>query len=330
MKTYFAIICCLIIFSFSCKRDNTQPTPSTANAEKIRVRMRISGDITTTTGTLNGRQAPSVSARTSYDSTLYAVNIKTDRGAIFAQGLFDITDSIQIDLLKDSSYFVYVAAVKRGTSMGLWWQLSTEGYKQYAYPLQRTLRNRMFYAADVNTGDPEEMQASYIDSLKNMSVVTDTNSHTFEKYPISQVDSYYGTTNYTARDPANTTIDMVLKRMSFAIRYYVKYLTSGSLAVSYGGVMAPQTITTNDTLPIQIYTADNFRTLDSIPGSQLQVTINWNKGDGTTQLLGTKPIRPKRNTLTTISADVDRQIVTGYPAITLSDTTWTSTVNLDL
>ncbi|OMP75516.1 MULTISPECIES: hypothetical protein [unclassified Chitinophaga] len=318
MKNYLLILAALFL---SCKRDaTTQPATPPITAEKVTIHLQLSGDITTSIGDL--RKAW-IAARSAYDSTIYGVNIRTGQGTLYAQGLFDNTDSISIDLLKDSSYIVNVAAIKRGSSLGLWWQLSTDGYKQYAYPIHRTLRNRMFYAAN------ETMETGFIDSLNNMSIVTDTLTNTFAKYPLSEADTYFGSTNYTARDSSNTTISLQLKRLAFAIRYDIHNLTSGYLQATYGGQMIPDTIHTNDTLPIQIYTADLFRTQDSIPGAQLQVTLTWINGSGNAVVLGTKPIRPKRSSLTAISVFLTTDSLNVTPNFQLTDTTWTGTTDFD-
>lgn len=318
MKNYLFI---LAAFFFSCKRDaTTQPPPPPNTAEKVTIHLQLSGDITTSIGDL---RTTGPGARSAYDSTIYGVNIRTGQGTLYAQGLFDNTDSISIDLLKDSSYIVNVAAIKRGSGMGLWWQLSTDGYKQYAYPIHRTLRNRMFYAAN------ETMETGFIDSLNNMRIVTDTLTNAFANYPLSEADTYFGSTNYTARNASNTTISLQLRRLSFAIRYDIHNLTSGYLQATYGGQMIPDTMRTNDTLPIQIYTADVFRAKDSIPGAQLQVTLTWINGSGNAVVLGTKPIRPLRSSLTAISVFLNTDSLNVTPHFQLTDTVWTGTTDFD-
>ena len=318
MKNYLLILATLFL---SCKRDvTTQPNPPLTNAEKVTIHLQLSGDITTSIGDL---RTSSISARTPYDSTIYGVNIRTGQGVLYAQGLFDNTDSISIDLLKDSSYIVNVAAIKRGSSLGLWWQLSTDGYKQYAYPIHRTLRNRIFYAAN------ETMETGFIDSLNNMSIITDTLTKAFVKYPVSEADTYFGSTNYTARDASNTTISLQLRRLAFAIRYDIHNLTSGYIQATYGGKMNPDTMRTNDTLPIRIYTADLFRSQDSIPGAQLQVTLTWINGSGNAVVLGTKPLRPIRSSLTAISVFLNTDSVNVSPGFQLTDTVWTGTTDFD-
>lgn len=320
MKNYLLIPAALFLF-LSCKRDaTTPPTPPPTNAEKVTIHLQLNGDITTSIGDL---RKTSIAARSTYDSTIYGVNIRTGQGALYAQGLFDNTDSISIDLLKDSSYIVNVAAIKRGSGLGLWWQLSVNGGKQYAYPIHRILQNRMVYAVN------ETMEPGFIDSLNNMSIVTDTLANTFAKYPLSQADTYFGSTNYTARDASNTTISLLLKRLAFAIRYDVHNLTSGYVQATYGGQMMPDTLRTNDTLPIRIYTADLFRTQDSIPGAQLQVTLTWIKGGGNAIVLGTKPVRPKRSSLTAISVFLNTDSLNVSPNFQLTDTAWTGTTNFD-
>ncbi|WP_440135163.1 hypothetical protein [Chitinophaga sancti] len=317
MKNYLII---LVAFFVSCKRDaTTTPTPPT-NAEKVTIHLQLNGDISTSIGDLRKSW---IAARSAYDSTIYGVNIRTGHGTLYAQGLFDNTDSISIELLKDSSYIVNVAAIKRGSGLGLWWQLATNGYKEYAYPIHRRLQDRMLYATN------ETMETGFIDSLNNMSIVTDTLANTFAKYPLSEADTYFGSTNYTARDANNTTISLQLKRLAFAIRYDVHNLSSGYLQATYAGQIRPDTLRTNDTLPIRIYTADLFRTQDSIPGAQLQVTLTWIKGNGNAVVLGTKPVRPKRSSLTAISVYLNTDSLNVSPNFQLTDTTWTGTTDFD-
>jgi hypothetical protein len=227
----------IAIILFSCKRETeTTPPPSTSDPDKIAVHLTLSGDISTSWSDL----------RTIYDSTIYAVNIRTNAGALFAQGLFDNPDSIKIEIFKDSSYLVNVAVIRRGSSLGLWWELSSDGYRQYPVPLHRKLRNRMAYAVD------EPLEPGFIDSLSAMKVLTDTVTRSYSTFPYPELDSYYGTTNYTARNPADPNISIELRRLVFAIRYDVHNLTTGFLQASYEGKMTPDTIRTNDTLPSRI------------------------------------------------------------------------------
>lgn len=306
MKKYLFIALLL----FSCKRDaDTTPPPANNDGEKISVRLALGGDISLSWSNL----------RTIYDSTVYAVNIKTKQGALFAQGLFDTKERIQIDVLKDSSYIVNVAAIRKGSSPGLWWEQSTDGFRQYAVPLHRKLQNKMVYSADV------ALEPNFIDSLSNMKVLTDTMSRASNTFPISELDSYYGTTNYTARNPDNTTINIEMTRLVYALRYDIHNLSSGYVLATYGGKMAPDTLRTNDTLPVQVYTYDGYRSLDPYLSVSLPVTLTWVKGNGTSEAVGTKTISSRRNTITYISVYVNTKPADTHPNITLTDTTWFGT-----
>lgn len=302
MKKYLLIALVL----FSCKRDvTTPPSPVTNDPEKVTIRLAMSGDYSLSDGNL----------RAIYDTTIYAVDIKTLAGTLYAQGLFNTPDSIKFDLLRDSSYQVKIAAIKRGSGPGLWWQLSS-GYRQYAAPIQGQLRNRIAYTSLVQ---------GFLDSLAPMKMFADTATSAFTNFPFAELDTYYGSSNYTARDPNNTTINILLRRLSFALQYNIHNLSSGYVLATYGGKMAPDTMRTNDTLPRKIYTADRFRTLESIEGAQLQVTLTWVKGDGSSQVLGTKPVRPKRNSATAITVYLDTPPGQVIPGFQLSDTTWLGT-----
>ncbi|SFW84860.1 hypothetical protein [Chitinophaga sancti] len=325
---YFLIISISLFAFFSCKKEAKQePTPPPVTGEKITVHFQLGGDITTSVGDLRVG-GNSIAAKTAFDSTIYAVNIRTAAGALFAQGLFDNPDSIRLDILKDSSYIVNVAAIKKGSSYGLWWQM-VGGYKQYPFPIHRTLRNRMFYAAEEAAGSAEAMQPAFADSMAYFSVIRDSLTMAVDVFPISEVNAYFGSTNYTARDTNNTDINLVLRRLVFAIQYKVFNLRQGYLEATYGGQMRPDTLKIKDSLPVaRVYSADLFRSKDSIPGSQLQVTLTWVKGDGSKEVLGTKPIRPKRNSLTAISVYLDIKNVDGTIGVNLGDTTWTN-VNIN-
>lgn len=307
MKKYLFIALVL----FSCKKESgTTNPPVTNDPEKIAVRLSLSGDL----------NAGKNGLKTIYDSTIYAISIRTYTGAPFAQGLFDNPDSIKMDLYRDSSYNVYVAAIKKGSSTGLWWELSTDGYRQYATPLQAKLQNKMAY-----TG----LQANFIDSLSYMKVLTDTVSRGSNTYRYPELDTYYGTTNYTARDTNNTNISIVLKRMIYAVSYDVHNLTSGYVLVDYGGLMAADTLRANDTLPARIYTANAYKTLDNTTTVSVPVTLTWVKGNGTTEAVGTKTLTSKRNTITYISVYLSTYPGQVTPIFTMDDSPFEGTDDYD-
>lgn len=315
MKNYLFIA---VLFLFSCKRDVVQKPP-VGNPTKIAVKLKLSGDISTSVENL----------RSIYDSAVYAVKIVTaDDSALYAQGLFDKPDSIRIDLLKDSSYIVTVAVIKRGSSYGLWWTATYDGGRIYDTPLSGKLSNKILYAADTL------LAAGFLDSLSNMRVLTDSVISFSARFPYGEVDSYIASTNYTARDENNTTINLLMRRLSFAVRYDIHNLNAGgSLIASYGGKMKPDTFTSaraNDTLPRQIYTAYLFRKQDESITADINVSLTWVKPGGATVALGTKALKPKRNTLTNISVFLSTAGGTKYPGFQLNDTVWNETIDYAL
>ncbi|WP_343691762.1 hypothetical protein [Chitinophaga sp.] len=300
----------IAILLFSCKKDEKSTPPVTHQPEKVAVRLVLTGDITTSWSNL----------KTVYDSTIYAVSIRTYTGAPFAQGLFDNTDSIKLEVLKDSSYNIYVAAIRKGSSFGLWWETAADGYRKYATPMQGKLQNKMRY---------DSLQTTFIDSLSFMKVLKDTVSRAADIYRYPEVDTYYGMTNYTARDPNNTNVSLELGRRVFAIRYDLHNLTSGYVLATYGGLIAPDTLKTNDTLPSRIYTANAFTTGDNTTTVSVPITLTWVKGNGTTEVLGTKTLTTKKNTVTSVS--VYLSVVPGQvtPLFTLDNSPWAGTDDID-
>lgn len=308
MKRYLLIALVL----FSCKKDaSTTNPPANNEPEKVSVRLSLDGELSRSGTDL----------KTIYDSTVYAVSIKTLTGTLFAQGLFDNTDSLKFELYRDSSYNVYVAAIRKGSSQGLWWELSSDSYRQYAAPIQGKLQNKTIY-----TG----LQAGFLDSLSFMKVLTDTVTRASNTYRYPELDTYYGMTNYTARDTNNTHVSILLKRMVFAVSYDVHNLTAGGyVKVDYGGLAAPDTLRANDTLPKRIYTGNAFKTLDNSVTVSLPVTLTWVKANGTTEALGTKTLSAKRNTITYISVYLNTYPGQVTPVFTLDNSPFEGTDDVD-
>ncbi|GAA0526604.1 hypothetical protein [Chitinophaga japonensis] len=329
-----------VVTLYACKKSDTPasaPAPEPATAEKVKLQLRLSGDITIDETPLPGARIRNngnyVYARTLEDSTIYAVDVRTGNWEPYAAGVFNWPDNIVIEVPKGTYYTISVAAFKRGTGVGLWWTTVAGGYQYFERPLDRPLKNEMSYSTV--PGSIDALSHSFLDTLSNMTVRgTWYDNAVKERFYYSELDTYFGTAGYNAGDSA-VILNIPLKRVSFGIRYNVTNFNGGRLIADYNYLMkarsfTPQNITDSS---FSIYTADTYRWSDSLYSwEQIPLTLTWEKPDGSTQVLGSKVISPKRNSLTTVNVTLPP--LTGDTGnvgvdIRLTDTTWLGNNTVD-
>lgn len=319
------IVCCLVGVSFSCnKTHDTPPVPRPANDSKQNISIRLSGDITFAETPLNGtRQAHNyVYAKSVLSGIMYAVDVRSDAKP-FAAGLFTNPDSIVLSLPADKNYTVTVAAVKRGSGPGPWYEELSGGGRRFERPFNRYLDNTLSY----NVTDSTFLQ----DFTYARMFGEDTVSAFSPYYP--EMDTYIGKVDVYA--DSSQTITIPVKRVAFGIRYTATNFTGGRLVVSYSsGAMLTKYFTPQDIGGIAIYTVDDYRYADQATAwLRILATIKWEKPDGTVVTIGSKELfPPQRNYLTTVNVTLPTSSSTVNEGVNiqLTETDWSSSDIINL
>lgn len=326
-KNIFALFIGLVVtvFFYSCKKaDDATHVPEPA-AEKVKLSVHLTGDFSVDESPMNNvrKSGYNSMARDVYDSTVYAVDVR--RGASpYAAGLFDKEGIITLEVDKGATYTINVAAIKKGTSIGLYWGIVSggeKGYRHYSVPIRRRLLNEMEYSSKV-VSSPWALDPSFLSSMSYLSVRGDVISADEEVYYHAELDSHFGSTVFTVGDIASS-LNIPLKRISFGLQYKVANFTEGTLIAEYGGLMKPQSFTYYGLYnSLRIYTADAFRFGDEMPADKkIHLTLKWKKPNGSISIIGEKDLLPKRNSLTTINVTMPSLGLSDVN-INLSDTTF--------
>lgn len=316
------IVCCLagVAMTYSCnKKADTLPVPKPTNSEKAMIRIRLGGDIIVSESPLGDtRKAHNyVYARTLESRTIYAVYVRTSDAQPYAAGLFDNPDSIKIELPAGANYSIKAAAYKRGSGLGLWYQLTENGLMYFENPFYAVLNNQMAYSG------------IYVDFIKDFTYTYTFAQDTANKHAgfFPELDSYVGSVNVNA--DSSQTFVLPMRRIAFGIKYSAVNFTEGRLLVNYSGSMHDKYLTPqNIDSSLSIYTGNDFQYGESISSwERILFTLKWEKPDGSIQTLGGKEIYPpQRNYITTINITMPTSSTTSNNGvdIQITDTAWTS------
>lgn len=322
----FALICSItaITVFYSCEKSGDKPAAKPEPAgETVKLSIRLNGDITTVENPMSGARMAgnNTFARDLYDSTIYAVHVRSPQGS-YAAGLFNTAGLITLEVPKDTSFVINVAVIKRGTGLGLSWAGTTGNYQFFMPPIARRLMNEMEYAG-VLAGSPWALDTFFLSSMSYHRVRADILNTSQDVYFYSELDSYFGSTILTVADTA-ASLDVSLKRISFGIKYQASNFSEGTLIAEYDSLMKTQGFTPAD-LPnsTRIYTADAYRSGEYLAGAKIPLTLKWKKPDGSIVTIGQTELSPKRNSLTTINVTLPA-INTAQASIVLTDSSFTN------
>ena len=314
------IICSLgsLMLIYSCsKKSDTQSTPEPVNSGKTTIRIHL-GNITVNESPLaNGRKLSNyIAARTLESRTIYAVDVRTADAQPYAAGLFDNPDSILIEVPTGAVYSIKAAAMKRGSGLGLWYELSNNGLMSFGRPLNRVLDNKMTNNTD----------AAFLGGFSFTDMFNQDTIGQFRPY-FPEMDTYLGSISLNADSVHESTIPM--KRIVFGIKYNVTNFTEGTLVVDYSNAMLDKYLTPqNIDSRLSIYTADDFQSVETLTGwERILFTLKWIKSDGTLITLGSKElIPPQRNYITTVNITLpdSNNTTSNGIGIQITDTAWTS------
>ena len=270
------------------------------------VTFNILGDISVSEDDLT-RSTPST-------NDLYAIQVYKGNDK-FASGIFDDMSLAKLNLKMGSAYSVRICMVRDAkTYLGSNFSLTNNGvcstgpyYWSYTGYYNRT--NILFYNSN---GYTQYYNGATLTSVSN------SNSSNFEltqirtgrindiSYPTC-TDWFYGEVNGYVPNGETGTMDVVLKRTGFKLKYELDGVTDGEVTVKvYNNTRTFINNTTNtssyeseeqfiafyDTYSAWQY-ADNYT-------ENMTVAVTWKRSIGVTQDLGTKTIQVKRNCLNNI------------------------------
>lgn len=275
------------------------------------VTFNILGDISVSEDDLT-KSAPSA-------NDLYAVQVYKD-GSRFASGIFDDMSLAKLNLKMGATYGVRICMVRDAkTYLGSNFSLTNNGvychntnvdgpyYWQYTSGYTRT--NKLFYNSNEYTqyynGATTTSIDSYGDYRFELTQIR-TGRINSVNYPTC-TDWFYGEVNGYVPNGETGTMDVVLKRTGFKLKYELDGVTDGEVTVKvYNSTRTFINNTTNtssyeseeqfiafyDTYSAWQY-ADNYT-------ENMTVAVAWKRSIGVTQDLGTKTIQVKRNCLNNI------------------------------
>lgn len=270
------------MFTFSaCGSDETivgQEEPE-KELKEYTVSLKLGGEITTS-------EAPLARAETE-STDLYGVQVSRKKDGEssykkFAYGLFDNVSDMKINLLEGSVYEFVIALVKDGKSF---FSKDSDGYGQ---PFHKQSTSLKVEGTVLN---------NYFEYSTSWKMASLGNGYYYE------ADWYYGETkDYTPS--VNGTVEIDLKHTVFGLQYEVSGITDGTVSVTIkndkrtffteSGITADYTSEEKIIAFYDVYNAwqyaDNYT-------ENLSVTVNWRRGIGVVQDLGTKTIQVKRNVM---------------------------------
>lgn len=317
MKKLFAIISVLGIFAACNKQEIIEQ-----DGQDCLVTINMIGEITTSEEGLT-KSVPST-------NDLYAVQVykEVSNGhETFASGIFDDMSLCKLNLKEGSSYSVRICMVRDAKNyLGDNFSLTNNGVKSYYdgrvgpffwnntrgdhYSDSYNRTNALFYASNGYT--------QYYGSSTSTSLSAYVGYNNFElssirvgkindtSYPTC-TDWFYGEVNNYTPNGETATMDIVLRRTGFGLKYELSGVTDGEVTVKvYNDTRTFIENTTNtssyeseeqfiafyDTYSAWQY-ADNYT-------ENMTVAVTWKRSIGVTQDLGTKTIQVKRNCLNNI------------------------------
>lgn len=304
----------LVLCMTSCSKEEST---STEEAKEYNVSLKFNGEITTSDTPLT---------RGAATNDLIGVQVYQD-GGIYAYGLFDNVDDININLLSDHKYKFVVTIVKDGKNK---LQKSLSGY--YQYPFWKGGNSSSGGVSDLTNIFEYDTSNVHFSSLANGK--SNILKEGLVDYP--ETDRFYGEVdNYTPTENGSLTID--LKRTAFGLKYEVSGVTDGAVSVKIENTsrifFENTEITSEYESEEKIFTFSDVYSAWKYANNyteSITVSATWARGVGITENLGSKTVQIKRNAMNIIrlklgsvdydgnigieveeEADMDEETVTG-------------------
>lgn len=303
MKRLFAIISLVALFA-ACEK---QQVGQMEEGQDCVVTFNILGDVSVSEDELT-RSTPST-------NDLYAIQVYKENER-FASGIFDDMSLAKLNLKTGSTYRVRICMIRDAkTYLGDDFSLTNNGIRThnsspfYTGLSSYLMTNRLFYNSNgYRYYYSNSTSTSYGSSTNSSFAFTEiTHGKLYSvQYPTC-TDWFYGEVNGYVPDGETGTMDVVLKRTGFKLKYELSGVTDGEVTVKvYNSTRTFIENTTNttsyeseeqfiafyDTYSAWKY-ADNYT-------ENMTVAVTWKRSIGVTQDLGTKTIQVKRNCLNNI------------------------------
>jgi hypothetical protein len=322
MKLRIFLAAAIIGAAISCQKGDNNDPGSSQNPPVTQintVKLTFSGDIATANSPLGRiKTDEQKGAKTFADSTVYAISIHRNGTAVYS-GLYSRTDSIMLKIPNSGNIEVRAIAFRKGNGPGIF--CYQEG-QDFRYPwLGPVYYNRMdtVYGGNLYYN---------IDSINFVNLFDDAGVNVNpDPTRNSELDTYVGRTSFAAlQTPAQITLSM--RRIVFGIRYNVSNFNNGRLIADFSNLMPTKYITPADDLSKQyVYTANELQWADSLYLHPVNLSLKWEKPDGSIVLIGQKQIAFQRNVLTNVNITIPNQS-TGIPSMPI-DTNWQRTDNIN-
>lgn len=315
MKRIFAFISLVALFA-ACEKPQMERVEE---GQDCVVTFNILGDISVSEDDLT-RSTPST-------NDLYAIQVYKEN-ELFASGIFDDISLAKLNLKMGSAYSVRICMVRDAkTYLGSYFSLTNNGVASadeaiagpyfwyrtsghyYGNSSRYNRTNILFYNSNGYTqyysGATSTSLTSFSDIYFELTQIR-TGRINKISYPTC-TDWFYGEVNGYVPDGETGTMEVVLKRTGFKLKYELDGVTDGEVTVKvYNSTRTFINNTTNttsyeseeqfiafyDTYSAWQY-ADNYT-------ENMTVAVTWKRSIGVTQDLGTKTIQVKRNCLNNI------------------------------
>ena len=281
INTLFLFVLCLL---YSCStEEESDKTTSKEDVKEYLVSLKLTGEISSKDMPMSTRSATSA-------TDLYAIKVQkkangSNTYSAFAEGLFDNPDDMNLYLKDDGKYQIVVSMLKDGKNL-VYHPSSSYHYPYDIYYYSGSDMNTFRYASGYYN----------LDYLRTGKI--QTAKYDLSDYP--QCYRYYAEiTDYVPTEDG--VINMELKMTGFGLKYEVAGLSDGAISLviqnSSKTFVNESSITSNVTSDEQVFAfndcynawlyADNYT-------ENLTVSIQWTRGIGITQDLGSKVIQVKR------------------------------------
>jgi hypothetical protein len=315
MKRLFAMISLVCLFA-SCEKH--QMHQQEEEGQDCVVSLNMVGEITTSEGSLT-RSVPST-------NDLYAVQVYkevSNGNETFASGIFDDMSLCKLNLKKGSSYSVRICMVRDAKNyLGDKFSLTNNGvqpsssvgpfywYNTYSSSKSYNCTNCLYYNSNGYT------QFYSNSTSTSPSAYTSYNDFELSRIRVGKIndisyptctDWFYGEVNGYSPNGETATLDVVLRRTGFKLKYELSGVTDGEVTVKvYNGA---RTFIENTTNTASYESEEQFIAFSDTDGAwqyaddymeNMTVAVTWKRSIGVTQNLGTKVIQVKRNCLNNI------------------------------
>ena len=265
--------------------------------DEVMVTFEMGGEITASESALTRGEGST--------DDLYGVQIDKD-GSHYAYGLFDDVSKIQIAMSKNSKYNIIVSMVKDGKNK---LHLASSGFDwPFVYYYNSTAKGRI------------KMNNSFSCTYYHLGAMASGGSRLSNNicYNYPAVDRFYGELNdFTPTE--DCTVTLPLKRTAFGLKYKVSGITDGTVSVKINKAWKEGSSNKNEVFFEKNDITDTYTSEEKIITykdvkdawqyadnytDEITVSIQWARGVGVTEDLGTKTIRVKRNRMNVVNINL--------------------------